>query len=1336
MKVSRSNFLFVWKGVIMHIKRNIIFFLFAFVIIVFLGACNKTEFKISFLVDDKIVYTINTNGNEVIKMPENPTKEGYTFDGWYWDFGIWKKEFTTRSLLDSPLSSNMSVYAHFYSDSDLKGTDINIRNSKKMNITGIGDVFYLYVSNEQIVLKFNDYVEIDSLSKWELSTDITGNNKISSKTVELVVGDNPLYYIYVTDKNDQHETYIVLVHRNYIFNVSFDSNGGSKCDSVEVEEGQYLVNIPKPTKSGYTFDSWNFDFINNPINSDVSVKAKWNANSYLITLNIDGGECNATEVAVKYDGYYSLPTPTKQGNSFVGWYTNGGISYSEGYWNETDDIEVTAKWKANNYSIQYDLKDGTLTGAPSYYIYGNTALIGNPIKIGYEFTGWSVNGSNELHKDFNIEDDTYGDLILIANFVPCKYKIDLDSNGGICADTRIEIEYDSQLVLPTPTKNGYTFMGWYNNDTKIESGNWTGLSDLNLKAKWEIKNYKISYLLNGGINNVNNPDTFTFDTETIKLLEPTKTGYDFIGWSIDSDSPQKEIVIPKGTCEDQTYKANWMACVYTITLNTNGGDGLEKTEVDMTYDDSFVLPIPSKIGYKFKGWFNGDTIVNDGIWKISNDVELKANWEIIIYTISYDLNGGTNSSNPTSYNYESDDVLIENPTKIGYIFLGWTNEEIITPIKELTIKNHSTENIILSANWEAMTFKITYDVNGGNTIDSYDLVVTYDEQYELLNPIREGYSFDGWYNESVKVESGVWKNLNDIEIKAKWSIITYFISYDLDGGTNNGYNPKKYNYEYEDIIINEPTKKGYTFIGWTNDEIVTPEKEVTIPNHSYGDKNYKANWQINTYKLTYDVNGGDLLLNETDEIMYNSNFELLTPTRPGYSFDGWYSGDNKFESGKWSYITDINVKARWTIVTYSIKYDLDGGTASNNTSYNYETDSFALNSPEKEGHTFLGWTSDEIFVPTKEIEIKKNSVGNLSFFANWQINSYSVEINNSAIGISICVDESYTYNEEITITSTGNIEDGYTLRWIINGSEVKYGRKMSIIIPARNVTIDVDRIWLYSREGDSLYFGYYPQTKIDDLTIINSLNVLAGSLPTQDNLYNWSDYGYRNNSNQRYMYYIDVEYENNMYRGVYYTEYRITSSIQSSYQEYNGYPTNTVYWFLWEKVKWDIAKDSDGKLMLVTDFVIDSMNFDNGSQGRNCYYNRTTIKKWLNGAFVNFTFNNPCKCLLEDTYIESEANKLYILDTTEYSSAKSNISSCGLSDYALCQGYFTGYEIYWLRTRHETLGMQAVKRLTGEISFIDAASSSKFNELVKVDFVGVRPACWVNLNYYINGGVS
>ena len=110
-------------------------------------ACSSVDFTISFMVDGEEYSSISTNGKEVIKMPQDPKKEGYVFKGWFWDNGSWQKPFTANSLLDAPLSSNMKVYACFSkSDENLPNEDQNDNgdsvNEVVIDFTEICDSIY------------------------------------------------------------------------------------------------------------------------------------------------------------------------------------------------------------------------------------------------------------------------------------------------------------------------------------------------------------------------------------------------------------------------------------------------------------------------------------------------------------------------------------------------------------------------------------------------------------------------------------------------------------------------------------------------------------------------------------------------------------------------------------------------------------------------------------------------------------------------------------------------------------------------------------------------------------------------------------------------------------------------------------------------------------------------------------------------------------------------------------------------------------------------------------------------------------------------------------------
>ena len=135
----------------------------------------------------------------------------------------------------------------------------------------------------------------------------------------------------------------------------------------------------------------------------------------------------------------------------------------------------------------------------------------------------------------------------------------------------------------------------------------------------------------------------------------------------------------------------------------------------------------------------------------------------------------------------------------------------------------------------------------------------------------------------------------------------------------------------------------------------------------------------------------------------------------------------------------------------------------------------------------------------------------------------------------------------------------FFLIWYNTGADIDLYAKWSEQISA----IATEQSYL--REGNYIYFGEYPQTKVTDGSITNALRSAAGTLPTSSNSQAWTSYGYYINSSvSNYMWYIDLTYSGEKYRGVYFTSYRPywtdeISSAGNSYQDDNGYSTSTVY---------------------------------------------------------------------------------------------------------------------------------------------------------------------------------
>ncbi len=362
------------------------------------------------------------------------------------------------------------------------------------------------------------------------------------------------------------------------------------------------------------------------------------------------------------------------------------------------------------------------------------------------------------------------------------------------------------------------------------------------------------------------------------------------------------------------------SCGGTITVYYDCGEG----QISKENNDTVIvtklkkensLLTPYRKGHFFQKWVLTNYTVSYDLETVTTRLTLVASWSESTYSVSYDLNGGKLSnydSNPTSYKYASDDLVIKNPTKEGYVFIGWSGTEIDGLEKELKIAKGSEGDRHYIANWAAESINVTFNLNGGS-MDRTQMQVAYDDVATLPIPQKSGYTFGGWYYEGKKVEDGIWKIPKDCTLGARWNLITYNITYDLNGGINAQGNPSTYS-AFDEFTLQEPTKVGYTFVGWNSDVLSSTTKIVSIPKGSIGDRKYVAVWQANTYTITYDVNGGEI--NTTTQIVtFNTAFTLLTTTRAGYTFGGWYYGDKVMSSGVWNISENVSLTAKWTANT-------------------------------------------------------------------------------------------------------------------------------------------------------------------------------------------------------------------------------------------------------------------------------------------------------------------------------------------------------------------------------------------------------------------------------------
>ncbi len=295
----------------------------------------------------------------------------------------------------------------------------------------------------------------------------------------------------------------------------------------------------------------------------------------------------------------------------------------------------------------------------------------------------------------------------------------------------------------------------------------------------------------------------------------------------------------------------------------NQGHGAPVPDQALASHRKVQTPDPlTETGYTFGGWYadpdctakwDFDACVTD---YREDPLTLYAQWTPIAYAISYDLNGGTAAGgDPERYTIETEAVALQAPTRTGYTFRGWTEHDEDTPEVNVTIPQGSTGSKTFTAHWEPISYEIVYDFGGGSVeIENPDHYTIESLDIALHAPTRVGYTFRGWtWAEHETPEQNATIPHGSTEKKsftAHWEPISYEIIYDLDGGENAEDNPSSYTVESDDIVLQEPARGGYTFLGWTVDDGDDPQLTVTIPKGSIENKVFTAHWRRKAKPVT------------------------------------------------------------------------------------------------------------------------------------------------------------------------------------------------------------------------------------------------------------------------------------------------------------------------------------------------------------------------------------------------------------------------------------------------------------------------------------------------------
>lgn len=707
----------------------------------------------------------------------------------------------------------------------------------------------------------------------------------------------------------------------------------------------------------------------------------------------------------------------------AGYHTFTGLSKEKTYYlharyHETaayrygaEDVSAGTKpWASSQYTITYEGTEGAANTNPTQYTeLSDEITLSDASKDGYTFTGWTVNDGDTPAKELTIPSGSDGNKTFKAHWSVNTYNITYILNGGTLktGESNPEtytIETDD-FTLKNPEKKGYTFLGWTWDgestpaiEVVVSKGTF---GDKAYTANWKLNTYNITYSLDGGTNHLSNPTDYTVESETITIKEPTKSGYDFLGWTWNGQtSAVKSPQIDKGNAGDITYTANWKASEYAITYELDNG----VLETDKTNPESYTIESeditlnnPTKKGYTFKGWSTGDgdtPIKTVTITKGSTGAKsYKAIWEENVYTINYDLGGGTNhADNPSGYKITDADITLKAPTRTGYVFKGWKADGVGEAQETVIITNGSTGNLSYTATWEKVEYTVIFDSKEGSAVSQAG--VKFEEKItKPADPTKEGYTFAGWFKETTL--DNEWNFDSDvvtanITLYAKWTVNQYQATFDANGG--DSVDPAMITKNYQEELGTLPTasRTGYSFAGWftaaTGGDQITDKTKMPVNGATY-----YAHWTINQYTVKFDGNGG------TDGTEIKKNYdaeigELPTSTRAGYTFDGWYT--EATEGTKVTMSTkmpskDTTYYAHWTINQYTVKFDGNGGSNGTDITADYDSEFGTLPTSTREGYTFDGWYTEKLG-GTKIQATTKMPLDGATYYAQWKTVDYTI----------------------------------------------------------------------------------------------------------------------------------------------------------------------------------------------------------------------------------------------------------------------------------------------------------------------------------------------------------
>ena len=1110
---------------------------------------------------------INPDGNEESVIPKI-TRTGYTFGGWYTDPNFSENS----SRIHTMPAYSVTLYARWipndYRVTFHYGNTSATSESLGSSYAGLSDsisfeygaaiafntanvdhytfVWYMYANSSVKPFSHTTMPDLSSAEFDGFVTTKSGENGTIIYTINLYAVYTAVEY-FINYQGDYESTTVTAANTDESeltsANVSTGYEptgwtiGGSETGYFyyAVGEKEEVKGVYFRTGAGVT-DNQHFVAFTELANN-VLVPS-FQPIKYTFTLNADGGSLNSSDETIKvtFGGYYgTLPTPTKNGYTFLGWYTaqeNGILigsttTLTTGTLPSDKTGTLYARWGVSTYTITYVLNGGSWVGnnpTVTTYTYGTGATLPAASALtaptGYTFAGWygAETGGNKVDA---IGTSEYGNKTFYARWTANSYTIAFDNGTddtvtGSMSEQSFTYDESQSLAENAFERTGYSFLGWATSDAENAPVVYAdGASVLNLTAEangtvtlyavWEINKYTVTLSVDGSLTSIENIDhgtslgNISFNESTLGAYTPTKVGYTFLYWS-NTQGGESYNLTENTLTGDITLYAVWQAAEYTVTISGDNLAGNTSDPAKLTHDQQYTITINAEAGYRITEYSvtmgndgtvtpvasysndNGTLTLTFAAYTVTGNITITITTAVRQYTVTFDSNGGTTVASVTVDHNGTVTKPTDDPTLTGYTFDGWYLDN-----KAYDFDTLVTGNLTLVAHWTAEEYTVTLDANGGSG-ETTEINVSYTGKYfELISvsqPTRTGYTFAGWYtaaNGGTRVDNAESSvdviQAGDHTLYAHWTAIKYTITF------HNGDQTQQQTLTYDEsanLTDNSFINGSYAFAGWSNDQngttiAYTDAEEVLNLADTATNVDLYAVWQIT---ISFEGVGTD---GTGNIVFYSAGSTVSLPSldRAGYEFQGWQVGEKTFKDT--ANVNDLSAQAvngaltltaSWsTAISYQISYNnLNGGTNNeyNLTSYNIESETITLYDAEREGYTFLGWYDAEEN-GNRVTEIEKGSTGDVTLYAVWEINTYTVTLTLTfpSEATAQIVNERMQQLSDVELAGmstmlSGNAESGYIITVTVTAA---YGTSLESLYDA----ISANRFAQFTDEHDVVY---------------------------------------------------------------------------------------------------------------------------------------------------------------------------------------------------------------------------------------------------------------------------